>query len=110
MENDYRADYVARPVVDGRRRIFDGNLKSVAAYQDAVLRQSDRPVFLHRQLHRVWDSIACHAVNNPEDLSQWHTRGLAAPPAGHGLRDEIEKRDIAGNVRAQHGVTDGAER
>src|SRR5271163_4735988 len=109
MENDDRADDVACAVVDWRGRVFNGEFKSIAAYEDAILGESDRPVFHHSHFHGVSGNLACLAVNNLEDFSEWQTLCFVAAPAGHGFSDKIEIGDVTGNVGAEYGVADGAE-
>ena len=105
MENNHRSDDAACPVVDRRRRIFNGGFKSVAADEDAIHSQSHRLIFLDGHLHGVSSGLAGGAVNNAEDFGEGFASGFFAAPPGHGLCNEIEIGDVAGNVGAQNGVT-----
>ena len=109
MENNHRSDDAACPVVDRRGGIFNGGFKSVAADEDAIHSQSHRPILLDGHLHGVSSGLARGAVNNSEDFGEGFASGFFAAPTGHGLGNEIEIGDIAGNVRTENGVTNRVE-
>src|SRR5580692_1917264 len=109
MENDHRSNDGSYPVVDRRSRIFNRGFKSVAADENAIHSQSHRPVLLDGHFHGVSSGFARGAVNNPEDFSEGFANRFFALPAGHGLGNEVEIGDVAGNVSTENGITNRVE-
>src|SRR5260370_41597751 len=105
MENDHGSDDAARPVVDWRGGIFNRGFKSVPADEDAVYRQSHGPILLDGHLHGIPSGLARGALNNSEDFGEGFANGFFTAPTGHGLCDEIEIGDLAGNIGTKNGVT-----
>src|ERR1700683_2913709 len=109
MENYHRSDDVSHPVVNRRGESFNRGFKSVAADEDAIHTQSHRPILLDSHLHGVSSGFARGAVNNPEDFSERFANRFFALPARHGLGNEIEIGDMAGNVGTEYGITNRVE-
>ena len=103
---------VALPVavVDRRDRVLDRDLGPVPPDEEAVRRKVDGPVPADRHLRRIRDDLAARGVQDPEDVGHRAADGLVARPAGHVLRRQVQERDVAGDVGADHGVADAVER
>ena len=109
MENNHGSNNAACPVVDRRGGIFNGRFKCIAADEDTIDSQTDRPILRHGHLHGISSGLARGAINNLEDFGEWFADGFFAGPTGQGLRNEIEIGDVAGNVRTENGVTNRVE-
>ena len=110
VENQYRTDDPAVPVVDGGSRIFDLGLYPVAADKHTMHVQAHDLVLLHRLLSQVARGLARCPFDDIEDFGE-RTAGCVLPcPAGHFLGNPIEIGDVPERIRGEYGISDGIER
>ncbi len=64
---------------------------------------------LDGHLHGISSGVARGAVNNSEDFGEAFADGFFTAPTGHGLCNQIEIGDIAGNIGTENGVTNRVE-
>ncbi len=110
VENNHRAYYAARPVVDGRGGIFNRGFIPVATDEHAVDCESDRRVLFDGHLHGISCSLARAAINNSKDFGERFARGFCTEPSRHLFCNDIQIGDIAEDVSTQNGVTNRVER
>lgn len=109
-KDDHCSRGLSLPVVDGGDRVFNWDFNSIAAEKEAIRWQVHGPVLPNRRLHRIRVVLSSGGVQDSEHLGHWLALRFYSRPAGHFLRDQIEKADIPGDIRTDDSVADAVER